>query len=1112
MGPTAAADRRLRPIGTIRTVTITDERRLVTVLFADLVGFTGRAETSDPEQVRELQRAYFAVVAQEVERYGGVVEKYIGDAAMALFGVPQAHDDDAERALRTALAIRDGVTALDDELEVRIGVNTGEVVGGPGGPQGQGDYSVSGDAVNVSARLQQSAQPNEILAGGMTRRLAYEAFDFAPRDAMQLKGRAETVEAWSVQSPLPDGARLRGGEARLVGRDRELALLTSALEEARDGRGLMLALAGEPGIGKSRLAVEVVRRAEGLGFTTAWTASRSYASVFPYHLVGQLVPRLLGQRTDGEPITADVLRGADADADDATLHTWASVLDDVLGTAHEPAPELEELSPAGRQRILVQSIGALLRARSATGPMLIVLDDLHWADPASLSVIEELLTILPELPVALLATYRSHWSHGWEGRSAYEQVNLRPLRQEDARRLAQELSTGSRMGDEVTEQVLERSGGNPLFLEELVHGERAVERGGTRRLPASIHEMLLARLDALPADARRVLQLASVVGMEFSEPLVAGIAETDAGDVEEHLRMLQRAELIQSAGSGADRSFLFRHPLIHEVAYGSLVTSTRRTLHGRVGRWLEAHGGEDRVAELARHYEHSDDRQRALRYLRLAGERAHSLNATREAFDWFSAAAGAAEEPSVRAELLEAAAQEIYLLGDTKRASDIQRQAIEIHASGGNERGAANARTWLGRYIWLLGDPVEAQRQIDLAVEGLEGSGPSPELALAYSFRAQSLMLIPDFDAGELWARKAIEVAEATGATFALIHATNNLGTCLIGRSDARGIEHLRRSRDLAMEHHLPDEVGRANNNASGQGARISPMPYRDMDDLLREATAYSHRTIPDGIFDRWIRVAYGEFLFISGRWEEAETVLGGIDAAAAEAYLGGEVLSLRGQMLAYRGRFEEADVLTAGVPDTARQVGDLQAVLPALMTHAAIRFGLDDEPGALAALRDAVERRGDLPDGILSAWFAFEAADELSTLFLRRPSSPALPEGLEIVASLCRVAAADVLAGGDLAQVATRHALFGAATEQLASLGRRTGTRIELPAGSAMGRKDAVAVLDGEHRLFDAARVRLWLAEDGGDSALADAAARTFEELGAAPYRARAGRIGRSA
>ncbi|HET9417410.1 MAG TPA: adenylate/guanylate cyclase domain-containing protein, partial [Candidatus Limnocylindria bacterium] len=992
-------------------MTITDERRLVTVLFVDLVGFTGRAESSDPEQVRELQRAYFAAVTAQVERFGGTVEKYIGDAVVALFGVPRAHDDDAERAMRAALAIGEAVAEAVDGLETRIGVNTGEVVGGPGGPQ-EGEYSVSGDAVNVAARLQQGAQPGEILVGGVTRRLAYEAFDFSPREPMFLKGRAEPVEVWRLQGALPERPRLRGGEARLVGREREVGALQSAFEEARRGRGLMVGLVGEPGIGKSRLALEALRRAEADGFATLWTSSRSYASAFPYHLVDQMVSQLLQSPPGPAGGTDAALRAAVPDVDDATIATWVRILDDVRGIASADATGLDDLAPAGKQRILVQAIGALLRARSVAAPMVVVLDDLHWADPASLAVVEELLALLPELHVALLATYRSNWSHGWEGRSAYEQINLRPLRAEDARHLVAELSTGVAITDEATARVLERSGGNPLFLEELMHGEHSADPAGSHRLPASIHEMLLARLDALPALARRVLQVASVVGMEFTQGIVAGLAETDDPATEDALRTLQRAELIQARGAGAtDPAFVVRHPLIHEVAYGSLLTSTRRAMHGRVGRWLEEHGGEDRVTELAHHFDHSDERDKARHYLRLAGERAHQLNATREAVDWFTAAADAhRDDPVSRARMLEAVAQEVYLLGDTDRATQVQREAVELYGSTGDDRAAANARIWLGRYIWLLGDPVEAERQITRAIEGLEPHGPSAELAMAFSFRAQSLMLVPDFDTAEHWARRAIEVGEAVGAGAVLAHAYNNLGTCLLGRSDSMGVTYLRRSRELALENHLPDEVGRANTNLSGQGGRIFPLGYQEMEQHLVDATDYSGRTIPDGIFDRWNRVARAEFLMVSARWEEAEAMVYALDADAAEAYLRGEILCLRATLHAYRGRYDDAATIAAGVADTARRIGDLQAVLPALVTQATILIGQEEDDGAVRAWREAIERRGDIRDGILSAWVAFEAADGLTTMHARHADSADVRDGLQLLAGFCATIAADVL------------------------------------------------------------------------------------------------------
>ena len=984
-------------------MTITDERRLVTVLFADLVGFTARAEASDPEAVRELQRAYFAAVTREVVRFGGTLEKYIGDAAMAIFGAPQAHDDDAERALRSALEIRRALGELDGGLEIRIGVNTGEVVGGTAGPQ-EGDYTVSGDAVNVAARLQQTAAPGEILVGGMTRRLSTDAFAFAPLNEMALKGRTEPIEAWRLERELPERPRMHGGEARLVGRQRELASLDSALNEAREGRGLMVALVGEPGIGKSRLAIEMRQRAEVAGFASLWTSSRSYASAFPYDLVSQLAAQLL-DRAPGDS-TADALRKAQVTADDPAIGRWAAVLDEVLGES-ENDPELADLSPSGRQRILVHAIGGLLKAASQRAPMLVVLDDLHWADSASLAVVEELLNILPGLPVALLATYRSNWSHGWEGRSAYEQLNLRALRPEDAREMAKELAAGRSVSDELTERVLERSAGNPLFLEELLHGERDGTDGQPHRLPATIHEMLLARLDGLPSDARRVLQLASVVGMEFPESTVVALSDSDPETTDGALRDLQRSELV-TAGS-REHTLVFRHPLIHEVAYGSLLLSTRRALHGRIGAWIEERSGDEQVAELARHYRDSDEPEKARRYLRLAGERASMLNANREAYDWFTDAAEAvADDPELRGEMIEAASMQRYLLGDIGEATDQQEEAIALLESVGAERAALKARSWLGRLRWLLGDKPESQRQIDLAIDGLERLGASPELAMAYSFRSQSVMLEPDFEAGEKWARKAIEIAEETNGTAALVHAYNNLGSCLVWKGDIEGVDYLRLSLALALENQLPDDVGRAYANLSGQGNRYFPFAYAESEALLVEAVEYSARTIPDGIFDRWLRAGWGEFLLVSGRWAEAEQVIFGIDPDAAEAYLGSDVRSQAAHLLAWRGRAEEAVRLATLAADTSERMGDIQAVLPPRAALAAALAGLGDDAAAVASIERGIELRGTRNEPTMSAWYLFEVIDTLSAIASRDPSSAALRDGLESVAGYARTLGPD--------------------------------------------------------------------------------------------------------
>jgi adenylate cyclase len=1085
-------------------MTMTDERRLVTVLFADLVGFTGRAERSDPEDVREMQRAYFAAVSAEVERYGGSVEKYIGDAVMAIFGAPQAHDDDAERALRAALRIREAVEGLDSDLQVRIGVNTGEVVGGMGsGPQ-SGDYTVSGDAVNVAARLQQAAEPNEILVGGTARRLSAEAFAFAPLSEVALKGRIAGAEAWRLERELPERPRLRGGEARLVGRARERSMLESALDDAAVGRGWIVALAGEAGIGKSRLALEMRQRAETGGFASVWTTSRSYATAFPYHLVAQLVEQLLAL-APGEGAAAS-LRALSV-ADESTLERWGAVLD-ALGDDSNDDPRLADVSPAGRQRLLVQAVVALLRGVSQRQPLLVVLDDLHWADPASLAIVEEMLDVVGELPVAMLALYRSGWTHGWDGKSCYQQLNLRALLPAEARELAEQcLPQG--LSSELTVRLLERAGGNPFFLEELLRAEGQAASDPGHRLPETIHEMLLARLDALPRQARQTLQLAAVVGVEFSEQIVSALATNGDGgahDTDEDLRLLQRADLVlPRAGETGERTLAFRHPLIHEVAYRSLLVSTRRTLHGRIARWLEEHGGEELVAELAQHYKDSDDPAKARHYLPLAGARAERLNAGSEAKDWYLEAAEAfADDPMRRAQMLEAAARQTYLVATSREAIGLQSQAITLYEQVGAEVPALRARATIGRYHWLQGDPVESERQIGLAIAGLERLPPTPELAYAYSSRSQYLMLRPDFRQGEEVARSAIAVAEATGATGALAHAYNNLGLCLIGRGDETGYDYLRRSLQLSLEHGLTDDAGRAYVNMSGEGNRIFPFGYREAEEFLDEGLAFAQRTIPGGVFDQWIRAGHAEFLVVTGRWEEAERALDEIDGVKGGRYIEGEISVLRSQLASYRGRYDDAAALVAETTDAAIRIGDQQAVLPAFAALAHAQVGLGNDADAVAALRRAIDRDGSADDGSLGAWFLFEAADLLTAARARTEGpgdTAAIAAAVELLAAFAAALEPAVAIGGQAAIASVREALFGAAVEQVASLG---GSPELQERGRFPGRIEGLATLDEQHRIFDAARVRLWLAEDG-DQRLAAEGQGTFEALGAHPYLGRA-------
>ena len=1071
-------------------MTFTEERRLVTVLFVDLVGFTSRSEASDPEEIREIQRAYFAAVASEVHRYGGRVEKYIGDAVMALYGAPQAHDDDAARALHAALAIRDAVA--EQGLEVRIGVNTGEVVGGAGaGPQAQ-EYTVTGDAVNVAARLQQLAPAGEIYVGAGTRRLASDTFEFAALGPMDMKGKAEPVEAWRLVRAAAEPKLARGGEAPLVGRSRELRLLEDALDEAHDGRGLLIGVVGEAGIGKSRLALEMRVRAEARGFATTWAGAPSYAGSFPYYLVGQLTERLRISRDDVERLAPD--------ADSRAM--WSSALADLSGTASaEDAVRLHEASPARRQRLIVQALGVVLAARSADRPQLLVLDDVHWADSSSVAVLDELLSLVADHRIIVLALYRPGWENPWAGRSDYQQVNLGRLREEDARALVRAISPSRELDESQTTELLHRSGGNPFFLEELVRSQPVDGADAARRLPETVHELLLARIDALTPEARTVLQVAAVAGAHFGERLLADV-QPDL-DGEAALSELSRADLLVPAGGTlADRGFVVRHPLVHEVAYRSLLLGRRRELHRRIGAWLETHVGDEAVAEIAAHYREGADLARARELLPLAAERAARVHALGESIDAFLQAADLfGDDAGRRAEMLERAAAQCFLQGRLPDATRLIREARGLYEEAGLEIRALNTRRLLGRYYWLDGRGMQAAGEIDAAVAGLEQLPHSPELALAYSYRAQLAFLTPEYEHGERLARQAIEVAEEVGSIEALTHALNNLGMCRAGLGDPEGVADVRRSLAIALEHNLIDDAARAYTNLSGQGTATSFFPVEESEALYDEMLEFDRRTVPGGNYEQWHLSGRAELWITTGRWDDAERLLRDMLPVVERAnrYIRLDVAAFLGLLLTYRGQSEEAVTLVRPHVEVGIEIGDLQAYGPVFVALAHAEHGHGDASAAADAIRRGIEVRGDTIEHNVSTWMLFEGTDVATWLARAADGDRSLADrALAALGELARRLLPGAREGGTPAELTVRRAQYDAATAQRRLL---LGAQAH---DDLRALSDAADALRSHRRVFDAARVELWLAEASGPRG-ALAAVGTFEALGATPYLERA-------
>src|SRR5919204_5630918 len=525
-----------------------EERKVVTVVFVDLVGFTARAEMLDPEDVQALLSPYHAQLRSELERHGGTVEKFIGDAVMALFGAPVVHEDDPERAVRAAIAIRDWVREQGEDLQVRIAVNTGEALVRLGAATGEGEGMASGDVVNTAARLQAAAPVNGILVGETTQRATMHAIEYRQREPVTAKGKAKPVPVWE---PLQPRARLgvdllREVKTPLIGRERDLALLEDALARARQQHSLQLvALVGEPGIGKSRLVFELMQVVEAEPELIRWRQGRSlpYGEGVSFWALAEMVKAEAGILESDSPAEVEeklhaAVEAAMAEEPEAPwVENHLRILVGI-GEEAELGPERQKEAFAAWRRFLE----ALARER----PLVLVFEDLHAADDSLLDFVDHLVDWASGVPILVLATTRPEllerrrdWGGGKPNATT---LTVAPLSDEETHRLIVALLEQPLLTAEVQSDLLARAGGNPLYAEQYV---RMLAESGSPEaifLPETVQGIIAARLDLLSGDEKRLVQNASVVGKVFWNGAAAAIDGDDPLAIEEQLHTLERKE------------------------------------------------------------------------------------------------------------------------------------------------------------------------------------------------------------------------------------------------------------------------------------------------------------------------------------------------------------------------------------------------------------------------------------------------------------------------------------------------------------------------------------------------------------------------------------------
>lgn len=815
--------------------TIREERKVVTALAADVVGSTSIAERLDPEDAKDIIDGALARVIRAVEGYGGTVKDLAGDGALALFGAPEAHEDDPERAVRAGLRIVQDIAEYAgtvaerwavEGFAVRVGIETGLVVLGAVGAGSRVEYGATGDAVNTAARLQAAAAPGSVLVGPATHRLVRPLFEWGEPRTLQLKGKAEPVPAFEVRGPGPARGRPRGLEGveapTIVGRDRELEVVRDVADALRAGRGGLLFIVGEPGVGKSRLLAELrdlVLAHPG----AAWLEGRcvSYGGTTPYLPFRDLLRGWLGAPlAAADPQVREALRARVAALFGGAAPEVLPYLAAIAGLPAEGDGELARLSPEALQYRIAEAVRSLVERLARSGPLGLAVEDLHWADPTSVGLAERLLPLVPARPVVLVFTQRPERDHpSWRFREdAVERaggtaraIALDALPRGEDRRLLEELVGPGTLPGELEERLLAGAEGNPFFLEELVRslvdgGALVRGEGGWRfvqevpvEVPATVEKVILSRLDRLPAPARDLLDAASVLGRRFGRPLLRAVSGL-GGELGPALAHLLRVELLREELPGEEPEYRFTHALIQETAYRTLLRKRRRQLHGRAAAAILSLAG-DRVEQhygvLAHHYREADEPAAALRYYRLAGDAARSVYAVGEALAHYSAALELAAVPAAGADERLAGELRLQRGGVRFRCGDLIGARADLEAALDHARSVGDRATEmraLSELGFLLAGAVDYRdslEHLDAALELAEGLGdPGAQVEAASRLSIVNTNLLR-LDHAHESGRRALELARGLGDERALATAMDALQVASVMIGDMATVDEL---------------------------------------------------------------------------------------------------------------------------------------------------------------------------------------------------------------------------------------------------------------------------------------------------------------------------------
>ncbi|MBI4767026.1 MAG: AAA family ATPase [Deltaproteobacteria bacterium] len=740
------------------------ERKLVTVMFADVAGFTSLSEKLEPEEVHQIMEGCIKILMDEIHKYEGTINQFTGDGVMALFGAPLAHEDHAQRACYAALAIEKDLVEYSEkvkkdynqEFSMRIGLNSGPVVVGSIGDDLHMDYTAIGDSINLASRMEGLAQPGSVLLSRNTQRLVKDYFDLKPIGPLEVKGKEEPQEAFELIKAGGAATRLEAsmarGLTRFVGRENSMASLMEAYEKVKNGAGQVVGMVGEAGVGKSRLLFEFRHRLPQDKFGYLEGHCIHYGGAMPYLPILDLL-RSYFEIREGEREMVIRKRVKERIIElDEKFQGIISPIQDILSLKVEDEAYLK-LEPKQRREKVFEALRDLFIRESQERPLVLVIEDLHWIDKTSEEFLDYLVGRLANVKVMLVLLYRPEYTHQWGNKSYFNRVGLDQLTLKSSAELVKAILEGGETAPELSNLILNRAAGNPLFMEELTHSlleNGSIQKAGDQyilskkpsdiQVPDTIQGIIAARMDRLEENLKRIMQVASVIGREFAFRILQAISDLRE-DLKTELLNLQGLELIYEKSLFPELEYVFKHALTQEVAYNSLLSNRRKEIHKRIGRAIEelyVANLEEFYEVLAYHYSKGEDIEKAAKYLKLSGEKAvrdHSLwealSFYKEAVDLLNRLPDTEENKRKLIEVINLIGSPWLMLGFPEASLPYFQQGEKLTRELGDFRGLADFVTLIGAHYSNMGNYSAALRYTE---EGFEEAKKVQDVELLASF------------------------------------------------------------------------------------------------------------------------------------------------------------------------------------------------------------------------------------------------------------------------------------------------------------------------------------------------------------------------------------------